>query len=71
MCDLPHCNDDATHYAYLRPVGLGPGGRPVSEPTRFELCHPHYHLALRLAADQLTMITRHGSIVRLVGGQQS
>lgn len=62
MCDMPGCEDDSTHYAYIRPLGLTTGARPAVEARRIEICTPHYQLALQLEADQLTKIQSRGPL---------
>lgn len=62
MCDMPNCQDDATNYAWIRPIGLTTGGRPASEARRLELCGDHYRLALQFGADQIVKIQDHGPL---------
>lgn len=62
MCDLPHCDDEATNFVLSRPLGVSAGARPKVKPRRFELCPTHYKLALALATDNLTKILDHGPL---------
>lgn len=62
MCDLRTCEDDPTHYVVTRTLGLGPGGRPLFDPERRELCTPHYDLALKLAESKVTKLVDHGPL---------